>query len=48
MQDESQFIDGLFKTAINYSKRYIYRTISDLLREWSLDELLEDSRFRKF
>ncbi|UCG03054.1 MAG: hypothetical protein JSW11_03510 [Candidatus Heimdallarchaeota archaeon] len=46
MQDESQFIDTLIKTAYNYGKRYIYRTLSNILKEWSLDELLEDSQFR--
>ncbi|MFX0122788.1 MAG: hypothetical protein ACFFAE_04065 [Candidatus Hodarchaeota archaeon] len=48
MQDESQFIDALLKTAFNYGKRYIYRALSNILKEWSLDELLEDKQFQQF
>ncbi|MFW9902871.1 MAG: hypothetical protein ACFFFH_00945 [Candidatus Thorarchaeota archaeon] len=48
MQDESQFIETILRTAFNYGKRYIYRTLSNILKEWSLDELLEDHQFRQF
>ncbi|MHA2202128.1 MAG: hypothetical protein ACW991_00430 [Candidatus Hodarchaeales archaeon] len=48
MLDEAQLIDTLLKTAFNYGKRYIYRSLSDILKEWSLDELLEDDQFRQF
>ncbi|MFX0184781.1 MAG: hypothetical protein ACFE95_16995 [Candidatus Hodarchaeota archaeon] len=43
MQDEIQFMPSLIKSALNYGKRYISRTLSEILREWSLDEFIEDS-----
>ena len=47
LQEESQLIDTLLKTAFNYGKRYVYRTLSNILKEWSLDELLDDHQFRQ-
>ena len=47
MQEEIFLMPNLLKSAIQYGKRYLYRTISDILREWSLDEVLEDNWFNK-
>ncbi|MFX1282189.1 MAG: hypothetical protein ACFFB5_00980 [Promethearchaeota archaeon] len=46
MSDDALSIEGLLKTALNYGKRYIYRTLSDILKEWSLDPFLEDNQFQ--
>ncbi len=45
--DEDQFIESLLKSALNYGKRYLSRTISEILKEWSMDQLLEEDQFLK-
>lgn len=45
--DEDHLIESLFKSALHYGKRYLSRTISEILKEWSMDKLLEDNEFLK-
>ena len=46
LQDEAQIMQILVQSALNYGKRYLYRALSDFLKDWSLDEFLEDVLFQ--
>ncbi len=48
LQEEVEFIPDIVKTVVNYSKRYIYDQIYTILKDWSMDDLLEDYQFPKY
>ncbi len=43
VQEDIVLIPNLVKSAVYYSKRYLYRTISEILHNLSLDEWFEDN-----
>jgi len=45
MQEQIEFMPGLIRSALNFGKRYVYRAITNILREWSMDEVIEDNWF---
>ncbi|WP_455463148.1 hypothetical protein [Candidatus Hodarchaeum mangrovi] len=45
MQEQIEIMPSLIRSALNFGKRYIHRAISDILREWSMDDIIEDNWF---
>ena len=48
LQEDIEFIPDIVKTVVNYSKKYIYDQIYTILKDWSMYDLLEDSKFPKY
>ncbi|MFX0086839.1 MAG: hypothetical protein ACFFAU_14295 [Candidatus Hodarchaeota archaeon] len=48
MLEDVEIIPDLVGSLVNYSKRYLYNQIYTILRDWSLDDLLEDFKFPKY
>ena len=42
MDIEVDIMPDLLKTALSYGKKYVNRTVGDILREWALLDLVED------
>ena len=42
MDIDVDLMPDLLKTALNYGKKYVNRTIGDILREWALIDLVDD------
>ena len=37
-----ELMPDLLKSALNYGKKYVNRTVGDILRDWALIDLFED------
>jgi hypothetical protein len=42
LESDGQIMPDLLKSALNYGKKYVNKTIEELLREWALTDLVED------
>ena len=42
MDIDVDLMPDLFKSALNYGKKYVNRTIGDILRDWALSDLIDD------
>ena len=42
MDLDVDLMPDLLKSALNYGKRYVNRAVGDILRNWTLTDLIED------
>ena len=42
METDIQIMPDLLKSALNYGKKYVNRTVGEILRDWSLVDTFED------
>ena len=42
LDTDIQIMPDLIKSAINYGKKYLNRTVGEILREWTLVDIFED------
>ena len=47
LQEELEIMPDLLKSVLNYSKKYVYKQIYTILKEWSMDDLIEENQFPK-
>jgi len=43
METDVEIMPDLVKTALYYGKKYITNRIGSILRDWSLDDILEEN-----
>ncbi len=42
MEIDIQIMPDLLKSALNFGKKYVNRTVGEILREWTLVDMFED------
>ncbi len=42
LNTEIQIMPDLLKSAVNYGKKYVNRTVGEILREWALMDIFDD------
>ena len=42
MDSEIQIIPDLVRSAVTYGKKYVNRTVGEILREWALVDIFDD------
>jgi hypothetical protein len=42
LDTDIEIMPDLLKSALNYGKKYINRTIGEILREWALSDIFDD------